>query len=56
MNRNIIIWFFSLSLLFVAVLMAVSGVIAFCTPGDDSRLPLLSSALLTGIVGSFPLI
>ena len=56
MNRNIIIWFFSISLLFVAVLMAVSGVIAFCTPGDDSRLPLLSSALLTGIVGSFPLI
>jgi trk system potassium uptake protein TrkH len=56
MNRNIIIWFFSVSLLFVAVLMAVSGAIAFFTPGDDSRLPLLAATLLTGVVGFFPLI
>ena len=56
MNRNIIIWFFSVSLLFVAVLMAVSGTIAFFTPGDDSRLPLLAATLLTGVVGVFPLI
>ena len=56
MNSNIIIWFFSVSLLFVAVLMAVSGAIAFFTPGDDSRLPLLAATLLTGVVGFFPLI
>lgn len=36
--------------------MTVSGLIACFTPGDDSRLPLLSSALLTASVGAFPLI
>lgn len=43
-------------MLFVATLMAVSGIIAICTPGDDSCVPLLFSAYLTGTVGIFPLI
>ena len=56
MNWKIITWFVGISLLFVAALMAVSGVIACFTPGDESRTPLLLSAVLTGIVGAFPLI
>ena len=56
MNWKIITWFIGVSLLFVAALMAVSGIIAICTPGDDSRIPLLFSAYLTGTVGIFPLI
>ena len=56
MNWKIIIWYISISLILVATLMTVSGVIALCTPGDASRAPLLLSALLTGIVGLYPLI
>lgn len=56
MNGRIITWYISISLLLVATLMAVSGVIASSTPGDESRLPLLFSAFLTGIVGIFPLL
>ena len=56
MNWKLITWFIGISLLFVAALMAVSGVIACFTPGDESRLPLLFSALLTGLFGAFPLI
>ena len=56
MNWKIIIWYTGVSLLLVAGLMAVSGVIAFCTPGDDSRSALLLSAILTGMVGFYPLI
>lgn len=56
MNWKIIIWYISASLLFVAVLMTVSGVIACFVPGDESRIPLLFSAFLTGIVGAYPLI
>ena len=56
MNLKIIIWYISVSLLLVAALMAVSCVIAFCTPGDLSRTPLLYSAFLTGSVGLYPLI
>ena len=54
MNWKIIIWYISVSLLLVAALMTISCVIAFCTPGDESRFPLLLSALLTGIVGAYP--
>ena len=56
MNWKIIIWYTGVSLLLVAGLMGVSGVIAFCTPGDDSRSALLLSAILTGMVGFYPLI
>ena len=56
MNWKIIIWYTGVSLLLVAGLMAMSGVIAFCTPGDDSRSALLLSAILTGMVGFYPLI
>lgn len=56
MNWKIITWFICISLLCVAALMAVSGVIACFTPGDESRTPLLLSAFLTLISGSFPLI
>ena len=56
MDGKIITWYMGVSLLFVAALMTVSGIIALYTPGDESRIPLLYSAFLTGIVGFFPLI
>ena len=56
MNWKIITWYVGISLLLVAALMTVSGVIALLTPGDESRIPLLFSAFLTGIVGFYPLI
>ena len=56
MNWKIIGWYTGVSLHFVAVLMTASGLIALCTAGDDSRIPLLLSAFLTGMVGVFPLI
>ena len=56
MNWKIITWYIGVSLLLVATLMAVSGIIACCTPGDESRVPLLFSAYLTGTIGIFPLI
>ena len=56
MNWKIITWYIGVSLLLVATLMAVSGAVAYLTPGDDSRIPLLLSALLTGVVGIYPLI
>ena len=56
MDGKIIIWYLGVSLLLVAALMSASGVIALCTPGDESRGPLLISAFLTGTVGIFPLI
>ena len=56
MNWKIITWYMGISLLLVAALMATSGIIAICTPGDESQIPLLFSAFLTGIVGFYPLI
>ena len=56
MNWKAIIWYVGISLLFVAALMALSGVIAFFTPGDRSWVQLLYSALITGVVGFYPLI
>ena len=56
MNWRIIIWYIGVSLLFVAALMTVSGIIALLTPGDESRIPILYSAFLTGMVGFYPLI
>ena len=56
MNWKIITWYISVSLLLVAALMTVSGIVACFTPGDGSRTPLLFSALLTGIMGLYPLI
>ena len=56
MNWKVITWYVGVSLLLVAALMTVSGIIALCVPGDNSRGPLLISALLTGIAGLYPLI
>ena len=56
MNWRTIIWFIGVSLLLVAALMTVSGIISLFTPGDESRIPLLFSAFLTGTVGLFPFI
>ena len=56
MNWKIITWFIGVSLLLVAALMAVSGLVACFTPGDESRFPLLLSAYLTGNLGAFPLL
>ncbi|MCR4860051.1 MAG: TrkH family potassium uptake protein [Bacteroidales bacterium] len=56
MNTKIITWYIGVSLLLVAALMLVSGLIACFTPGDGSRIPLLFSAFITCIVGGYPLI
>ena len=56
MNWKIICWYIGIALLLVSALMTVSGVIACFTPDDDSRVPLLYSAFLTGVTGFFPLI
>lgn len=56
MNWKIITWYTGVSLLLVAALMAVSGIIALFTPGDESRVALFLSAALTGTVGFYPLI
>ena len=56
MNWKIITWYVGVALLLVSALMTVSGIIAFVTPGDESRFPLLISAFLTGTLGLFPLI
>ena len=56
MNWKIITWYIGISLLLVAALMAISGFVACCTPGDGSRMPLLYSAFITGTVGFYPLL
>ena len=56
MNWKIITWYIGISLLFVAALMAIAGIVACFTPGDGSRIPLLFSTFITGIAGSYPLI
>jgi len=56
MNWRLITWYFGVSLLLVAALMTLSGIVACCTTGDESRTPLLFSAYLTGTVGFFSLI
>ena len=56
MNWKIITWYIGISLVFVALLMGVAGFVACCTPGDESRMPLLYSAFITGTVGFYPLI
>lgn len=53
-NWKIITWYVGTALLMVAALMAISGLIACFTPGDESRVPLLYSAFITGIIGVFP--
>ena len=56
MNWNIITWHVGISLLLVAALMTIAGLIACFAPGDDSWPFLLFSAIITGCVGFFPLI
>ena len=48
MKWTVITWFIGISLLLVAALMTVSGIIALCIPGDESWAPLLFSATITG--------
>ena len=56
MDWKIITWYIGVSLLLVAALMTVSGIIALFTPGDESQTPLLLSAMLTAVVGFYPLL
>ena len=56
MNWKTITWYVGISLVLVALLMTISGVVACFTPGDISQVPLLYSAFVTGTVGLFPLI
>ena len=56
MNGQIITWYIGISLLLVATLMIIASLIALYTPGDESLVPLLLSAFLTGTVGFYPLI
>jgi len=56
MNARIIAWYIGVSLLLVSALMLVAAVIAWCTPGDMSRVPLFCSALFSGAAGLYPLL
>ena len=56
MNAKTITRYVGIALLLVSALMTVSGIIACYTPGDNSRIPLFFSALVTGVVGIYPLI
>jgi trk system potassium uptake protein TrkH len=56
MNVRIIAWYIGVSLLLVSALMLVAAVIACCTPGDVSRIPLFCSTLFAGAVGACPLL
>ena len=56
LNLRIICWYIGVSLLLVSALMAVAGIIACITPGDPSAIILFYSALITGLLGVFPLI
>ena len=56
MNVRIIAWYIGVSLLLVSALMLVAAVIACCTPGDVSRVPLFCSALFAGAAGTYPLL
>ena len=56
MNIRIVSWYIGVSLLLVCALMTVSGIIACLTPDDPSAIFLFYSALITGLVGIFPLI
>ena len=56
MNTRIIAWYIGISLMLVSALMAISGVIAFLTEGDESRIPLLYGTVITFVTGLFPLI
>lgn len=56
MNTRIIAWYIGISLILVSIMMAVSGIIAFATEGDESRIPLLYGTVITFMTGIFPLI
>lgn len=56
MRTRIIIRYVGISLLLVAVMMAISGVIAVLNDYDNSATPLIFSAFITFIIGSYPMI
>ena len=56
MNWKRVTRYIGISLQLVAALMLVSCIIACCTPGDESRMPLLYAAFLTSVTGGYPLI
>ena len=56
MNTKVIVYYIGVSMLMVAALMVVSGIIACFTPDDVSRIPLLFSAFVTAVAGAFPLL
>jgi trk system potassium uptake protein TrkH len=56
MNVKVVVYYIGVSLMMVAALMFVSGLIACFTPGDASRIPLLFSAFVTAVAGIFPLL
>lgn len=56
MNVRVISWYVGLSLLLVAALMVVSGLVACFSEGDDSAALLFYSALVTGVTGGYPLL
>ena len=56
MKWHIITFYIGATLLLVSTLMAISGLVACLTPGDDSWTSLFFSAIVTGSAGAFPLI
>ena len=56
MKWTIILFYIGATLLLLAAFMALSGIVACITAGDDSWISLLFSALVTGATGCFPFI
>ncbi|MBP5517569.1 MAG: TrkH family potassium uptake protein [Bacteroidales bacterium] len=56
MNWRIITRYIGSTLLLLSSLMAISSIIAYCTPGDNSGMILAYSTLLTAATGIFPLL
>lgn len=56
MRTRVIVRYVGISLILVAMLMAVSGIVAIHNNCDSSTMPLLFSALVTFITGMYPMI
>lgn len=56
MRATIVTRYVGLSLLLVASMMLLSAGVAYLDNQDDSMMPLLTAALVTGLTGAFPLL
>lgn len=56
MRAKVIFMYVGISLVLVAIMMALSGLVAVFSGPDDSTMPLLFSAFITFIMGIYPMI